>query len=226
MKRLLSTSLVTAACIALAACGQTGAANYRVVFEPTLTPDKVQEVATGAARVIQRRVDAMKGTVKNINVQTKEKEATITSTVDPPALVSPLTDQLSEAFTLRIMRSTNPGESPDMTVQGDRNFNETGVTEKDILWVTASKNEKEPTKGTVLVTFNDEGKKKLKKVFKATRGKQVALFLRGRLVSSFTNTSGAERENILIEGIPSADLAAAFADDVNVGVYAKIVPNR
>ena len=215
MRKPLTTAIL--ATITLSGCTGSGTVSYRATFSDRLNPVHLQELALATGRVVERRVQSMSGKTKNATVKTETKGAVVTATVDPPALIEPLTSQLTGPFALSLMRGARAGEKADLMVQ-NRGFMNTDVTQDHIEWIQSQ--ETQDKKGAVLITFTEEGKQKVKAVLSSTRGLNVALFVRGQIVSSFQNTTGEARENILIENIPSFDLASAFADDVNVGTYA------
>lgn len=225
---LMKKFVLIASALLLVACGSKAkpvTATFSMAFKPTLDAKYTQDLADAAGRTIQGRVESMGGIIKDLTVSNVSKEgAEITFTLTPQEILEPLTAQIGSAYKLRLMREAKPNETADVTVEATGNtpkkgFKETGVTEADIEWVGAALDEVNPGKGAVLMTFTTAGKEEVRKVFSTTKGLSVALFVHDRLISSFMNTNGEARENIFIEGVPALELAAAFADDVNVGTF-------
>jgi hypothetical protein len=216
-KRLFATSALA---VLLTACGASPDVSYHVTYTPNADPTQHTMLAEAAGRVIERRVESMGGTTTKLKVteDADKKGAMISFTVNPASLHKPLTEQVEAPYSMRLMRSTKAGETPTVNIEG-KSYIETGVTEKDLEWVSANKDQTDPAKGVVYITFTTAGKAKVKKVFQTTKGLSVAIFVRDRLISSFQNTKGAGQENILIENVPAYDLATAFADDVVVGSF-------
>jgi len=140
-----------------------------------------------------------------------------------PAVKEPLTAQLTEPFTMRIMAQVADGKG-DITIEKQGSFKETGITEKHLLWVTGGK-DTDPAKGRVLLEFSEEGRMLMGDVFRKNKGKYIGLFVRKHLVSKLLVESEEVKDTILITDIPSFTLAEIFADDLNVGLHAVFTPD-
>ena len=222
MKR---TALALAALVlALAACTKSGGTvSYTLTFDST---DKArQEYLTNAAlRVIERRVAAMKGKVESKKGSVKDGKGTVIVTLSDPSLIDALTSQLTRSFSFRVMRAAAGGETPDVSLPRLGDFKETGITEQHLVWLTSGTNPL-TLKGAVSIKFSEEGQAILKNTFAKYKGKKIAIFVQGLLVSQLIS-DGAAQDTIQIDGIPTADLADVFADDVNAGTHVKFAPAR
>jgi hypothetical protein len=101
-------------------------------------------------------------------------------------------------------------------------FRPTAVTEKDLDWVDAL-NSDQGGKGKVVLRFTTQGGEKLKSLFLQSNGKTIGVFVRGVLMSLKKVDATDNKDSILIDGIPNADLARIFADDVNTGLHVQFV---
>jgi hypothetical protein len=205
--------------LVLAACNSAREhLSFHATFDKGVENSRKPELAQAIARVIQRRVESMEGKVTDLTNNLTAAGTDIAFTVSPGNLASPLTQQLTEPFTFRLMRKAKAGEKPDITISEKGGYMEMGVTEKDVLWLTSGQDDK-TKKGWVEILFNTDGKKKVKEALSKTKGMEVALIVRSQLVSTF-QSQGIGRENIFIDGVPTPELAGIFSDDVNVGVHA------
>jgi preprotein translocase subunit SecD len=207
----------------LSACKpQASLINYRLQFDVT-DPAIRTELASASMRVIERRVETAGGKVETKTVEPSGDHAMLRFSLSDPKLTLPLQGQLTVPFQLRLMREARKGETPAVSIEGHGSFVETGITEDHLEWIQP---EADPTtgKGKVTMIFSPDGRKLMEKIFKENKGKYLALFVRGRLISKlFVNTDKLD-ENIVISDIPTKELATIFADDVNVGLHVQFVP--
>ncbi len=139
-----------------------------------------------------------------------------------------LSDGLTTPFTMSIMKQVPAGQG-SMISEKFGEFKETGITTKHFDWVSMalSVTEASVSQGSVVITFTKEGRKLLKETFAKNRGGVIAIFVRGQLMSrKLVDTKDLRQDTIQIDGIPGAELAQAFADDVNVGLHATFSPVR
>ncbi len=217
-------SLTLLSVLLLASCsGSTTGGASTVGYSLTFTNADAamqSKLVEAAERVINRRVTGLEGEVtKSTAERVSPTEVIVYTTVSDPTLIPAVTELLTAPFTFRVMRQAEAGEKPDATVEQEGSFKEVGITEKELQWITASGNP--ATEGGVAeISFNAAGQETLKKLLTGIQGKKVGLFVRGRLMSVFTN-AGKIEGNITITGIPSKTVAEIFADDVNVGAHVK-----
>lgn len=219
MKRIVSFVFAT---LLLAACAAgSGTLRYTLTFD-TDDAARQKQLTEAVTRVMERRAAALQAKAVRNSVAVEGGKTVLTVALDDAAAVAPFAEGLAVPFTFRIMRQAEAGEKAAITLEQFGAFAETGVTEDHVDWLTAGTGP-QTLKGSVTIAFTPEGKDLLKKMFESTKGKKVALFVRGRLVSQLVS-DGKSEENIQIAGIPSPDLAAVFADDVNVGAHVTFLP--
>ena len=226
MKTLLRSSLVLSVLV-LSACSAFSASEnlaFKVTFDANVESASKEDLGRAVNRVIERRVESMNGKVTDLKNTLTDAGADVSFTISPGKLAAPLTDQLVSPFSFQLMRAAKATEKPDLTIAEKGGYMQMGVTEKDVLWLYAGQDDA-TKKGWVRILFTEEGKKKVKDALSQTKGMQVALIVRNQLVSTF-QSQGVGRENIMIDGVPTAELAGIFADDVNVGVHASFVPKK
>jgi len=182
---------------------------------------KRTELMEASKRVVERRLSSL---------GTKSTDLTITSETDETASLSfspqdgtvkdEITKELITPFSLEIMLFNGKDKEKDkgdLYVDEQGWFTKTGINEKSIIWAKASTDEW--GKGEVALDFTPEGRALLKKIFQEHTGGQLGLFVRNRLMSKLLIDTKDLKENIVIAGIPSPDIAGIFADDVNTGAH-------
>lgn len=187
----------------------------------TTGTDRRSELLAAAKRVVERRL-------KLIGAE----DATVRLGADDPILIvdgvtddgkAELTRQLTAPFSLKFMKHVETGGT--LTVEGHGGFVETSLNGSHALWVTADGDEL-TGKGVVAISFTEEGKRALQRLFKENPGRIIGIFVRDKLVSKRT-LSAAEKETIemiSIADVPTPEIATVFADDVNVGLHVTFVP--
>lgn len=218
MKRLTIPLL---SLMVLTACSSQKTVNYQLQFD--LTDVNVRQNLTLASiRVIERRLELMGVTMIDKQINTKNDQVTLGITLADKKAADALTEELVTPFKMRVMKQTASGETFDLSVQGQGNFIQTGVSEQDLQWVETHRDA--DGKGEVALLFTDEGKTKMLALFKKMVGKNIGIFVRDRLVSKLHVATDKFPDNIVISGIPSFDLAEVFADDMNVGLHVIFTP--
>jgi len=197
--------------------GQTFTTAFDLTFK---TDDEIQRsiLLTSSERVIERMVMALEGSVPDMDIEHRDDTERITVTVENEESVALLAANLTRPIEFRVMLEAEEEEEPDLSNEQYGAFMYTGLTEEQIDWVKAD--EIVDKQGMLTITFDEEGKQLLNQLFTEKEGKRIGLFVRGGLVSMYViQEEDDDRENIIITGIPSPDLAHVFADDVNVGSY-------
>lgn len=205
----------------LAACGGPTTVSYRLTFD-TQDPVSVDELSRAAIRVAERRLDRMGAQVTDKNVVKDADGTTLTLGVSDSSSAATLTQELTAPFDLQIMEATTDSGA-DLMVEGFGGFNATGVTGDDLNNILAEV-DVETGGGRVRINFTDAGQEKMRAVFGKNVGNTLGLFVRGRLVSALDVKEADLPDPLVIDGIPDAELAQIFADDVNVGLRVTVTP--
>lgn len=179
-----------------------------------------EELVWSSLRQIERAAEQWKITLTDKEVQTGSGGTSITVTLRNAKEVTALTEQLTEPFELRFMREVPAGQG-GMAVEGHGNFEETGLGGQDLFWAEAADDTVEG-KGSVRLLFTKEGYERLRTLISQNRAKTIGLFVQGKLVSKLM--ADQIKQDIVIRGIPSSDLARSFADLVNVGLHVTFAP--
>lgn len=220
MKRLL---LLSTAFVALAACSGTPTMRYALKMNVTDTQDTAQ-LTQQTRDVMQRRLESMgEENVKTATEKMGSGSAIVSVSTKNHETLNSLTDAMMQPFDFAILSQAQDGEKADVTVEKYGSFVKTGITGADLSWVEA---DQEPGKdlGRVHLVFTIDGRNKIAALFKKMKGKNIGIFVRGQLVSLLQVETDELKEDIVIQDIPSVDLAHAFADDVNVGIHVTITP--
>jgi preprotein translocase subunit SecD len=208
-------------CVLLAACGGVVQARYRLSFNTTDT-GQLTELSIAVTRIVERRLQGMGEEVRSLDVTQKSEGPELSFKVESQAAADLLREDLTEPFALSIMRAAESGETPKLEIDAHGGFVDTGITEKHLEWVLAT--EEPDNRGRITLRFTKEGRELMRKVFKQNVGKQIGLFVREKLIAKLQVDTAELKDDIIITGIPSADLARVFADDVNVGLHVTFTP--
>jgi hypothetical protein len=206
----------------LVGCGGPGTVEYRLTFD-TQDAGMVKEFTDATIRVMQRRMDRLGVDMTEQNIAKDSDGVTVTIGMSNGDAADALTEELTAPFDLNIMTMAESESGADLVVEGLGGFNATDVTHEDIKMVASGTNT-ETEGGYVLLHFTDAGIAKMRAVFAANVGKSIGLFVRGRLVSSLEVKSAELPSPLVIDGVPNPELAAIFADDVNVGSHVTVSP--
>lgn len=218
MKRILALFAVT---LSLAGCSSQ-TLTYDAAFS-TRDAERQTNLTQGVKNVIEGRLLSQGKKPGKISVLPKENGLTVTVEVPDEEAAMLLTQGLTAPFTMEIMKQVSEGQG-DIISDKFGEFKETGIRTEHFDWVTAITAESEEenvSMGAAKIDFTPAGQKLLQDMFSKNRGSVIGIFVRGQLMSKkvidMTDTQAA----IAIDGIPRADLATAFADDVNVGLHVK-----
>jgi hypothetical protein len=221
MKRFLALSV---AILTLAACSPSAATvRYQLKMDVTDSAD-VTQLTQETFNVMQRRLDRMAEPITDMHVENQGSGSVILtlSVVNQEALDA-LTAQMQEPFTFEIMAQAEGGQTPDATVEGHGGFVKTDITGADLSWVEADQ-EPGTEMGRVHLVFTIDGRTKIADLFKRMKDKHIGIFVRGQLVSKLLVETDVLREDIVIQNIPSIELAQTFAEDVNTGIHVTVTP--
>ncbi len=220
MQRLLVPTIGISLAV-LTACSGSETVRYRLTFD-TQDPASAEELTQATIRVIERRLERLEAGLTEQSVAKDADGVTLELTVDRSAAET-LTAEMTAPFDLELMIGTTDVDNADTTVEGLGAFDATGVTGDDLVSVIAKTNP-ETQGGVIEINFTPEGRAKLGTVFAANVGNDLGLFVRGRIVSVLTIGAAELPSPLVIDGVPDAEMAQIFADDVNVGTHVTVTP--
>lgn len=217
MPRRLSMFIGLAALLLTSCSG--GNVTYKISFN-TERAEEQSALLLASLRVIERRLSRMGDQLLEQDIKAKDGEHFIILRIRERTAQETLTGELTSPFTLHVMQQS-PEATADIVVEGHGGFAKTPVTEKHLQWIEARANGKQ---GMIILDFTEEGRAEMQKVFRANRKKAIGLFVRGKLVSKLVVETDTVTDDIVIQNIPSLEIAKIFADDVNVGLHVTFVP--
>ena len=208
-----------ALCLLLVGCGSS-ALQFTLTMNVSNATQRT-ELMEASKRVVQRRLSSLGTSATDLTVAPgTDGTAVLSFSPKDNAAKEKITQELLAPFSLEIMLFTGADKEKDkgdLYIEEQGWFTETGVNEKSILWAKASVDQW--GKGEVALEFTPEGHTQLGKIFSKNAGGQLGLFVRGRLMSKLLIETKDLKENIVIAGIPSSEIAGIFADDVNTGAH-------
>lgn len=206
----------------LLACSTERTVRYRLNFDVPDSPTQ-QQLTLMSMRVIERRLRGMGEQLIDKEVSTKGDTTTIGITVGTRQGAEALTSSLIKPFVMQVMLQAETATGADVTVKEQGSFNTTGITEKDFDRVEA-RQEPRTDKGEVRLVLTGSGHLKMAELFKRAKGKDIAIFVRGRLVSKLHVETNELKGDVIIRNVPNFALAQVFADDVTVGLHITFIP--
>jgi hypothetical protein len=222
MKRLFVMSIVilsAAEGLLLAGCSSANTA-----VELRIAPAgqaHMEELLDAAVRVIQGRLGQADQKMKAVHLTKEGSGAVLRFAVADAAAREKLLIDLTQPYSLALMVEA-PKEQADIYSELYGGFKETGITEKHVTW--AASNETPAGLGTAVIGLTKEAEIMLGTIYRENLDQEIALFVRGRLMSR-KRITGTDKEGPLqIDNIPSPAVAAVFADDVNVGSFITFRP--
>ncbi|MBI2524347.1 hypothetical protein HYW11_04060 [Candidatus Peregrinibacteria bacterium] len=209
------------ALLLLTACGATKA-SYKISFN---VDDAQQQSALTLAslRVVERRLQRLGDQLLEQDMKTRDQEVIIALNIRDKEASEILKAELVKPFTLSIMEQS-PEEAADTVVEGHGGFRATDITQEHLQWVEARTYGPEGKQGMVILYFTPDGRALMQKMFKKNKGKAIGIFVRGQLVSKLTVDTDKVQDDIVIQNIPSYEIAHMFADDMNVGLHVTFTP--
>ncbi len=217
MRRLFCIS----ALLLLAGCAQPNA-GYTVTIQETGTAH-AQELRDAAVRVVERRAERLGQKLRAKSLAITGNDAVLRFALQNTAVSEVLTEELTAPFSFRVMVEAPREEADLWHEKSGSGFKETGVTEQHVSWVTATTTQ-DRTQGTALILLTPEGQTLLAQAFEKNQGKQMAIFVRGVLMSRKRIGQEDRKRSIQIDNIPNPQMASIFADDVNVGLHVAFRP--
>jgi preprotein translocase subunit SecD len=221
MRRTLPSVLLSV--LVLAGCQASAPGTYLLTYDSAV-PARVTELSAASARVVLRRLLGMnqKVTAKDVTLSPDQKHLTVQ--IKDKQVKNDLTAQLVAPFTMSVMVETADATDPKVLLNKYGAFTPTELTETYFDSVVAGESQTAKGKGAIVIRFTKEGTQKLHEVFQKNQGKTMGVFVRGNLMSKKVIDPTDTQDSILVDGVPSAELAKVFADDVNVGLHVKFKP--
>ena len=218
--------LVSAAfALCLTACGPA-TLTYTIDFTTDNT-DRKADLSIALHQVIERRLSRLEGALLDYDVDNNKETdvTTVTVKVDSAGSAEALNAELTEPFSFEVRFLAKDTAEGDIAVEGVGSFRATGVAKEDIDWVLGDAGDEVLKTGRVIIGSTDRGAEKMKTVFRDQSENSIGLFVRGRLAASMAVAKGMQFDRVIdIPGLPSADLAKVFADDMNVGIHMTLHP--
>ncbi len=179
-----------------------------------------EELVWSSLRRVEDIAKQLEAPLLDKEVLTESGSNAIALKVENAATIEELTAQLSEPFTLQFMSAVPAGQG-DVEVEGQGSFKDTGVGAKDVFWAESASDDASG-QGAVRLLFTKEGFDRLSSMLKQHTNEEIGLFVQGKLVSKLK--ADQVKENVVIRGIPSPEMASHFADLVNVGLHVTFTP--
>ncbi len=187
----------------------------------TTDTDRLAHLKETVGHVIEGRLLAQKKELVKQDVATEDETEVRTITASDKEGAKRLLEGLLTPFTMEIMKQVGEGQG-DIKNEKFGEFAATGLTTQHFDWVSIEGPivEGMPTQASITIDFTEEGKRILKDIFKNNKGDTIGIFVREQLMSKkLIDATDATKDAITIDGIPSQNMARAFADDVNVGLH-------
>lgn len=214
MKR--SSLLVFGVALMLSACGGPTSL-MKTMHIRASDSAKVMTILQATEKVMERRFAALN--LQNARasvVPVDAKTATLTLTLPDKEAVEKMEAILAEKFTfdIRIEKKEEKNTKDDAP---ESEWLPTAFTGSSLSWVQAVGN-KNTGRVALELQFTEQGRTVIQSIFRENVGKNIGIFVRSQLMSSFQITDPNVGDTIAIGGAPSANIAEVFADDVNVGL--------
>ncbi len=223
MKRLL---LITSFALLISGCGGSKTLTYSVQFDTT-DISRRNDLSLSARKVVERRLERLNGTLNNFDLTFDEKTdaTTIMLEVGNTKAADALNEEMTAPFNFELRSLASEHQDGDIDVENVGSFRATGITGTDVDWVEGQTIEPPLSRGRILIGFTEAGRQKIQTLFQEQKGNTIGIFVRERLAASVGAVEGSEVQNVLvIDGVPSGDLAKVFADDMNTGIHMTFSP--
>ena len=214
------TSLIAVLAVLITACSSVATVlTYSVTFT-TENPGRMTDLSLATRHVVERRLARLGGDLidYDIDFDKESQVATIGLEVDNAKAAKALNKEMVTPFTFEVRYLADEFVEGDIQVEGAGSYRATGITKDDVDWVIGESIEPILDRGRVLIGFTDEGAPKVQKLFEEQAGNTIGLFVRGRLTAAVQIQDTFEKV-LVIEGLPSSEIANVFADDMNVGIH-------
>jgi len=218
MKKLLAPALFA---LLITACG--GATPTTLSYNVTFTTDntdRMNDLSLATRHVIERRLGRLEGNLLDYDVayDKETKVATIDIEIDDNKVASVLNEEIITPFTFEVRYLVKEPTDGDIEVEGMGFFRVSTIGKSDVDWVIGETTEPPLNRGRVTIGFKDESVESMQALFAEQAGNTIGLFVRNRLTAAVQITDEFEKI-LVIEGLPSGEIAKIFADDMNVGIH-------
>jgi hypothetical protein len=203
----------------LAGCAPASA-TYKLDFSISDSTQR-QNLTKLAMAVIERRVNHLEDTIKNITPSGGDNDKSITVTVGKASTIEDLTRELTTPITFRVIEESPTSGTGTFTIGDSGPFRETGFTERQVNFVEWMEDPSNG-KGAVNINLTPDGTQMLRSISDRNDGKTIGILVRDVLVSRTVGQKGQDK--LIIRGIPSPEMARIFSDDVNVGLHVTFTP--
>ena len=192
---------------------------YDVTFT-TENPSRMTDLSLATRHVVERRLARLEGNLIDYDIDYNEesKSTTISLKVDNSKAAKALNEEMTTPFTFEVRYLTKEHQDGDIAVEGAGSFRETGIDKSNVDWVIGQTTDPPLNRGRILIGFTDEGAPKMTTLFEEQKDNTIGLFVRGRLTAAVQISEDFEKV-LVIEGLPSGEIAKVFADDMNVGIH-------
>lgn len=217
MKQLLFSAAFV---LLITACGGTPTTlSYDVTFT-TDNASRMTDLSLATRHVIERRLSRLNGNLLDYDIDYDEetKETSIEVKVDNNKAALVLNEEMIAPFTFEVRYFVEQYEEGDINVEGVGSFRATGIQKENVDWVIGKTTEPPLNRGLVMIGFTDESVESMQELFTEQAGNTIGLFVRDRLTAAVQITDEFEKV-LVIEGLPSGEIAKIFADDMNVGIH-------
>lgn len=217
MKKLLTPALFA---LLITACGGTPTTlSYNVTFTTDNT-DRMNDLSLATRHVIERRLGRLEGNLLDYDVA-YDKETSVTMIdvkVDSSKAAKVLNEEMTAPFTFEVRYLVTEPTDGDIEAEGVGYFRASGIDKSDVDWVFGETINPPLNRGRVTIGFIDESTEKMQTLFTEQEGNTIGLFVRNRLTAAVQISNDFEKL-LVIDGLPSGEIAKIFADDMNVGIH-------
>lgn len=223
MKRTLLPALFV---LLLTACtSDPTTLSYNVTFD-TKDNARRNDLSLATRHVIERRLERLGGFLLDYDIAHDDETDTtqIDVRIDDPDAAKALDAEMLAPFHFELRYLVSEPQEGDIAVEGTGHFRASGIGKPDVDWVIGETTEPPLNRGRVLIGFTDEGSVKMEQLFTEQNGNTVGLFVRERLTAAVKIAAEDFDRVMVIEGLPSGELAKVFADDMNVGIHMTFSP--
>ncbi|MBU0458432.1 hypothetical protein KJ652_04665 [Patescibacteria group bacterium] len=212
MRKLL---LLTTLCLTLTGCG-----GNTVTFDVEFKTDDAAKrtiLETKSEKVIERVTYNLEQSIPDISTKANGSGLRMVVKLQEEESINILAESLERPLDLFFALEADEDQEADIENEQFGRFVRTELTGEGIEWVTSG--EGEDGKGQIVMELNEDGKAIWKNLIDENLGKKIGIFVRGGLVSLYYVDENEMKDSIVIDKIPSVELANVFADDVNVSIY-------
>jgi hypothetical protein len=178
------------------------------------------DLSLATRHVIERRLARLEGNLIDYDIDYDEESqvTTIGVRVDNANAAEALNEEMTAPFTFEVRYLVKEFQEGDIDTETVGIFRATGINKSHVDWVIGQTTEPPLNRGRVLIGFTDESQEQMQTLFTEQKGNTIGLFVRDRLTAAVSIDKDFEKV-LVIEGLPSGEIAKIFADDMNVGIH-------